>query len=164
MKNRNQLMSSHYFRVRAAFSDHTLRGSGCPSPLPTPQGAGIGNSGTCPRPSFEGLRQAALGTRGHFGKPIQEGVPGLQRGPRAKSPPATNSIFRSNSHLPAMVRPTGGSARWCAPCSFVVHLASEPAFRCIPGVRRIQPGEPIRGVPPTYVPVTATDLLAISIT
>ncbi len=34
--------------------------------------------------------------------PIKEGVPGLQRGPKAKPPRLTYSIFRSDCHLPAM--------------------------------------------------------------
>jgi hypothetical protein len=35
----------------------------------------------------------------------------LQRGPKAKLPHPTNSIFRSDCHLPAMIRLTGGYAR-----------------------------------------------------
>ena len=41
-------------------------------------------------------------TPGQFGKPIQEGVPGLQRDPKAKPPRLTYSIFRNDCHLPAM--------------------------------------------------------------
>jgi hypothetical protein len=61
--------------------------------------------------------RAALGntlrTRGNF----QEGVPGMQRGQKAKPPRPTYSIFRSDCHLPAMIRLTGGYARCSFSCS-----------------------------------------------
>jgi hypothetical protein len=100
------------FRVRAAWLDHTVRVALFP-PGPTSQGSGIGNSGTSPtlRAEIRGLRSAALKTRGNFDKHIQEGVSGLQRGPKAKLPRPTNSIFRDYCHLPTMFRPTGGYAQ-----------------------------------------------------
>jgi hypothetical protein len=38
---------------------------GVPFPLPTPQGAGIGNSGTSPRPRFEGCARQPSGQKAH---------------------------------------------------------------------------------------------------
>ena len=38
---------------------------GVPFPLPTPQGAGIGNSGTSPRPRFEGCARQPSGQEAH---------------------------------------------------------------------------------------------------
>ncbi len=49
-----------------------------------------------------------LGYGGHFGQPVKEGVPGLQRGPEVKPPHPTYSISRSDCHLPA----TGTADRW----------------------------------------------------
>ncbi len=76
---------------------------GCHFPSPHLKGAGIGNSGTSPRPRFEGCTRQPSG-KGIFGKTIQEGVPGLQRGPKAKQPRPTYLIIRDDCHLPAMVR------------------------------------------------------------
>jgi hypothetical protein len=42
------------------------------------------------------------GQGGHIGKAAKKGVPGLQRGTKAKPPRPTCSIFRRNCHLPAM--------------------------------------------------------------
>ncbi len=70
-----------YFRVRAAT---TL--FGVPSPFPTPQGRWDQQLRDISETEIRGLRQATLRTGGNSGEPIQEGVPGLQRGPKAKLP------------------------------------------------------------------------------
>ncbi len=57
---------------------------GVPFPLPTPQGRWDRQLRDMPETEIRGLRPATLRTKGTFGKPIQEGVPGLQRGPKAK--------------------------------------------------------------------------------
>jgi hypothetical protein len=81
--------------------------SGVPFPLPKPQGIGmIGNSGTCPRPRFEGCARQHSGQEATSANLFREGVLGLQRGPRAKLPRQSNSIFRDDCHLPAMIRLT----------------------------------------------------------
>ncbi len=97
-----------YFRVRAAIFDHTVRGALSPPHTSRRWDRQLGDK---PETDTRGLRQATLRTRGSFGKPIQEGVPGLQRGPKAKLARPTNSIFRDDCHLPAMIRLTGGHTR-----------------------------------------------------
>ncbi len=82
------------FRVKP--SSTTLLG--CSFPSPHLKGAGICNSGPCSSARFECCARQHPGHRGHFGKPIKEGVPGLQRGLKAKPPRPTYSIFRSNCH------------------------------------------------------------------
>ncbi len=76
--------------------------TGCPFPSPHYNGAGIRNSGPWPSARFECCARQHPGHGGLFGKPIMEGVPGLQRDPKAKPPRLTYSIFRSDCHLPAM--------------------------------------------------------------
>ncbi len=62
------------------------------------------------------LRWATLRTRGNFRKPIQEGVPAMQRGPKLgpKAEPSrlTYSTFRCDGHLPAMIWLTGTYTPW----------------------------------------------------
>jgi hypothetical protein len=82
-----------------------------PFPHPTPQEHWDWQLRDKLETEIRGLCQATLRTRGTFGKPIQEGVPEFQRGPKTKLPRPTNSIFRDDRHLPAMVRLTGGYAR-----------------------------------------------------
>ncbi len=63
---------------------------GMPFPLPTPQlepeDAGIGNSGTSPRPRFEGCARQPSGQEATLANLFRtaERVPGLQRGPKAE--------------------------------------------------------------------------------
>ncbi len=71
---------------------------GVPFPLFTPQGRRASQLRTVPE--REMLHKAGHG--GHFGNPIQDGVPGLQRGPKAKPPRPTFSFFRSDCHIPVM--------------------------------------------------------------
>ncbi len=101
--------ASQYFRVRAALFDHTARGV-----LSPPHTLRRWHRQLRDMPYTHGNSRAALRhrqDRGTFGKPIQEGVPGLQRGPRDKLLRPTYSIFRDDCHLPAMIRLTGGYAR-----------------------------------------------------
>jgi len=70
-----------YFRVRAASFDHTARGALSPPRTSRRWDRQLRDK---PETEIRGLRKAALRTRGNFGKPGQEGVPGLQRGPKAK--------------------------------------------------------------------------------
>jgi hypothetical protein len=76
--------------------------------LPIPQGRWDRQLRDMPKTKIRELRFATLWKRGNFGKPIQEGVPGLQRGPKAKLAWPTYSIFRDGCKLPAMIRLTGG--------------------------------------------------------
>ncbi len=82
-----------------------------PSPLPAPQGRWDRRLEDKPETEIRVLRWVTLRTKGNFGKPIQEEVPGLQRGPKTKLPRLTYSIFRDDCHLPAMIRLTVGYAR-----------------------------------------------------
>ncbi len=85
----------HDFHERAAIFDHTLRGA--LSPPHTSRAPEF-----VPECDIRMPRRQRLRHGGHFGKPFKEGVPGLQRGPRAAPPRPTYSIFRSDYHLPAM--------------------------------------------------------------
>ena len=62
---------------------------GLPFSLPIPQGRWDRHLRDMPETEIRGLRKTTLRTRGTFGKPIQVGVPGLQRGPKAKLPRST---------------------------------------------------------------------------
>ncbi len=99
-----RLHAGHNFRERAAILDYTVRGALSPpqtSRAPsfaTQEHARMRDSNA----RFECCARQHPGHGGHFGKPIKEGVPGLQRGPKAKPPRLTYSIFRSYCHLPAM--------------------------------------------------------------
>ncbi len=55
-------------------------------------------------------KHIACGDGGHFGKPIQEGVPGLQQDPKAKPPRPTGLIFRSDYHFQPWIQLTGAYA------------------------------------------------------
>ncbi len=94
------VQARHDFCDRAAIFDHIVRGA--LFPFPHLKGAGLRNSGPCPSAIFECCTRQHPGHGGHFGKPIQEGVPGLQRCPKAKPPRPTNLIIPSDCHLPAI--------------------------------------------------------------
>ncbi len=96
------------FRALAALFNHTVWVA---FPLPTPQGRWDLTLRDMPEIELRVLRLATLGTRGNLGIPIQEGVPWLQRDPKAKLPRPTLSTFLGDCHLPAMIRLTGGYAR-----------------------------------------------------
>jgi hypothetical protein len=84
---------------------------GMPFPHPTPEeskGFGIGNSGTCPRPRFEGCVKQHTGLGGNFSKRM----PGMQRGPKAKQSHPTYSIVRCDLHLRVIIWLTGGYVRY----------------------------------------------------
>ncbi len=85
-------------RIRASILDQTERDH-----LPTPQGRGLGSSGSCLRTGFECCctsQHSGLG--GNFGTPIQERVPRMQRGPKARPPRPKDSTFRRDRGLPSM--------------------------------------------------------------
>ncbi len=97
------------FLERAALFDHTVRVA--LSPPHTSRALESATQGhAMPKTEIRNLRQATF----TFGKPIQEGVPGLQQGPKAKLPRPTYSISRDDCHLPVTIRLTGGYAR-CPP-------------------------------------------------
>jgi hypothetical protein len=52
------------------------------------------NPGSCPSVKFRCCARQHPGHGGHIGKPILEGVPGLQRGPKANPPRPTHPTFR----------------------------------------------------------------------
>ncbi len=86
--------------------------SGCPFPSPHLKGAGIRDSRPGLSARFECCSRQHPGHGGHFGKPIQEGVPGLQGDPNAKPPPA--SRFQSSGATVTSqpwIQLTGGYAR-----------------------------------------------------
>ncbi len=93
--------------MRAALFDNTF---GVPFPLPTPQGAGIGNSGTSPRPRFESCARHPSGQEANSANLFRKDCQGCNE---ARKPicPAPHSIFRDDCHLPTMTRLTGGCAR-----------------------------------------------------
>jgi hypothetical protein len=80
-----------------------------PFPLPTPQGAGIGNSGTSPRPRFEGCATQPSGQEATSANLFRKECQGCNEA-RKPSCPAPQFNLPRNCHLPAMVRLTGGYA------------------------------------------------------
>ncbi len=76
--------------------------SGCPFSSPHLKGARLRNSGPGLSARFECCARHHPGHGGHFGKPMKEGVPGLQRGLKATPPRLTYSIFRSDCQIPAI--------------------------------------------------------------
>ncbi len=84
------------FPERAAIFDHIVRG--VLSPHPT----SIRSLGPCPSARFGCCARQHPGHGSHFGYPMKQRMPGLQRRPKAKPPRPTYSIFRSDCHLPAM--------------------------------------------------------------
>ncbi len=52
-----------------------------------------------PETEIRGLRYTTLRTRGNFGKPIQEGVPGLQQGSKAKLSPPTHTHIKPSEAI-----------------------------------------------------------------
>ncbi len=92
----NDQFASSDFRERAAMFDHTVRGA-----LSPPHPTSVSGFATQDHAQVRDSNAAEGNTRhgGHFGKPIKEGVSGLQRGPKAKPSRPTCSIFRSDRHL-----------------------------------------------------------------
>jgi hypothetical protein len=88
---------------RIATISSPLAGARLANPSRRLKVVGVGNrdSGPCQSARMECTRQNP-GDGGHFGKPIQEVVPGLRRGPKAKPPCPTYSIFGSDCLLPAL--------------------------------------------------------------
>jgi hypothetical protein len=108
---------------------------GVPFPLPTPQGAGIGNSGTSPRPRFEignpqdkwQLRQtySERSTRVATRPESKIAPPHKLNLPRRLSPP---------SHA-AMVRLTGGYA-WCEFILVARFQSSQKSVKAVVSLRK----------------------------
>jgi hypothetical protein len=72
---------------------------GVPFSLPTPQGRWASRLRIMPKREIRILRKATHPRHGgHFCKPIQKGVPGLHRDPKAKPPRLTYSIFQRDCH------------------------------------------------------------------
>jgi hypothetical protein len=95
---------------------------GVPFPFPTPQGAGIGNSGRCPRPRFEGCAWQPSGQEAHSANLFRKECQGCSEA-RKPSCPATQiqsseAILTSRPWF-AAARLTGGYARW-----LIVHLVA----------------------------------------
>ncbi len=67
------------FRERAAIFERTDRGALSLSRTSGAQGFATQESGPCPSARFECCARQHPGHGGHFGKPIQEGMPRLQR-------------------------------------------------------------------------------------
>ncbi len=80
-----------YFRVSAALFDHTVQGALSP---PHTSRRWDWQFRDKLKTKIRELHWATLRTRGSFGKPLQEGVPGLQRGPKAKLPRPTFNFPR----------------------------------------------------------------------
>ncbi len=69
---------------------------GVPFHTPPLKCVGLGDPGLCPRVRFQCCARQHQAHGGNFGKPIQEGMPWLQRGLKAKPPPPKDSIFPSD--------------------------------------------------------------------
>ncbi len=87
---------------------------GVPFPLPTPQGAGIGNSVTSLRSRFEGCATEPSGQGVQSANLVRKECQPARVATRLESEaaPPHDSIFRDEGHLPAMVWLTGDYARW----------------------------------------------------
>ena len=91
--------------MRAAFRPHC---SGCPFPSPHLKGAGIGNSGTSPRPRFEGCTRQPSGQEAHSANLFRKECQGCNEArkpscpapqfnlPRRLSAPSHGSAFPSS--------------------------------------------------------------------
>ncbi len=89
--------------------DHTVRGA--LSPPHTSRAPGFATQDHAQAQDSNADARQHPGHGGHFGKPIKEGVPGLQRGPKARPPRLTYSILRSDCHSQPWIQLTDGYAR-----------------------------------------------------
>ncbi len=76
--------------------------SGCPFPSPHLKGVGLRSSRPCPSARFKCSTRLHRRHGGSLGKAIQEGVPRLHRGPKAKPPRPTDWKCLRDCHLPAI--------------------------------------------------------------
>jgi hypothetical protein len=92
-----QMRMTGHLHVRAACVDDTVRGA--PSP---PHTSIAPVSASFPSARFECCTGQHPGFGGSRGKPIQDGVPEMQRDPKAKPPCPTDSNFLRDCHLSTM--------------------------------------------------------------
>ncbi len=80
--------------------------SGCPFPSPHLKGAEIGDSGTCPRPRFEGCARRPLQAKRQLRRTYSGRSARVATRPESQAalPRTPYSIFRSDCRLPAAVR------------------------------------------------------------
>ncbi len=83
-----------------AKSHFQIHCSGCPYSSPHVKGARLRNSGPSPSARFECCTMQHSGHARYFGEPIQEGVPRMQRGPKAPRISSSGAIFTSAPRIP----------------------------------------------------------------
>ncbi len=81
-----------------SYFDHTVWG--CPSISAHLNAAGLRYSGPHQSARFKCCTTQQSGHRGNCSKPIEEGLPGFRRGPKAKQTRSVNSTYRSECPLP----------------------------------------------------------------